>query len=111
MNKIDYREFELRNAKLESESVDIYTCPKTEIELYFTAGSERLYAFESFGECEDCHQRFHVSHLHGNISPCEWPIQYLGYYCQECYMKDDSSVALTDEETKILQQDLDDDEE
>lgn len=111
MTKLDYRKFELQQAKQESDEVATISCPRTQIELYFTAGSDKIYVFESFGECCDCHMHVHTSALEANISPSEWPVQYLGYICKECYSKEDEEVALTEEEEKLLQQEPDEDEE
>lgn len=111
MNKINYRDFEFQSAKLESDEPVVVSCPKTNVELYFTTGSDQIYAFESFGECVECHLHVHVSALQGNISPSEWPIQYLGYFCKDCYFKSDEEVELTKEEEKLIQQMPEDEEE
>ncbi len=113
MEKIDHRAFAWDSAKLEAELIATVVCPVTNRELYFSAGSERVYMIDSLGECADCGKHFHVSALHNGakISLSEWPVFYTGYYCNECYDKEDEEVKLTEEEKKNLQMDIDEEEE
>ncbi len=115
----DYKTFALRNARKEADSnpnpedriVILVKCQKTETELFYYATNENLYPFESFGFCVDCQHPFHISALRGSVSPSEWPVQYDGKYCEECYAKDDQEIVLTEEEKKDLTLAEDDGEE
>lgn len=103
MDKIDYRQSALKEAQRVSEFFEVVACPITKTELYFKVSSERVFAFESFGDCADCGQSFHVSVLHNSatMSPSEWPVHYLGKYCKDCFYKEE--VELTEEEIAALQ--------
>lgn len=106
----NYKEFAHENAAKEARNnsnpedriVIVVKCHKTEKELFYYATNENLYPFESFGFCVDCQHPFHVDALRGLTSPTEWPVQYEGRYCEECYVKPDQAVALTEAEKTDL---------
>jgi len=79
-----------RQVNKDSDVVDIVSCPVTDIELYFSAGSNQEFIFKSFGTCVNCDIAFHTSALKMNngIEHCSWPVHYLGFYCKTCYSED-----------------------
>jgi hypothetical protein len=101
LKEFNFREFAYNTALQESDDVETIVCPETELELYFVAGSERIYIIDSFGECRDCQGHFHVSAMHG-LTKYEWPIQYDGALCKKCFYNDDPAFKLTAEEKQSL---------
>lgn len=106
MEKIDFRKLGFELAAQESLNVQIVACPDSKIELYFTAGSERKYPFESYCECITCGLDFHPSVVPKMIKMAsdDYPVIYFGegMHCSKCYYKDDVGVALSASEKKAI---------
>lgn len=100
----DYKTFALESAEQEDGEIILVSCPETGIDLYYAVDdTDKLFIFESFGDCVDCGFSFHTSAMPQlvKVGANEWPVHYAGAYCSNCYSKDDD-VKLTEEEVKAL---------
>lgn len=79
--------------KLQRSSADgpIVVCAKTDKDLYYVKQNGTSILLDSFGRCRECAKEFHVLNLFLNKEAytSEWPIQYEGAYCKECYHGED----------------------
>ena len=98
----DYKRRALLKAKQEASVVDITLCPLTDKELYFTAGSNKRYNFQSYGTCHICRDDFHTMALAGmdGVTQPPWPVCYFGYICDTCYEKDGYEASRDQESDK-----------
>ncbi len=111
MQNFNYKEFAFKNAsKDNSETVALFQCSKSETEIFYMNASGDIFPFNSFGFCRECEKPFHTSALHGADTFSEWPIQYEGRMCEECFRKPDEETKVTKEEQKILDTEPDYDE-
>lgn len=93
----------------DDEELLLVVCNVTKEELFYCSiNSENIYPFNSFGFCFTCKNPFHESHLHGYewSGKSDWPVQYIGKYCKDCYSKMDEEVALTEDEKKELNKEI-----
>jgi hypothetical protein len=107
MQVINFRDHAFNLANKKSDSIEVGFCFKTKKELFFKSSLEEIFVFDSFGACRECGNNYHITELHGNISSCGWPVEYLGCLCKDCFAKPDPEVELTESEKKILKQETD----
>lgn len=94
------------------EDGPIISCHKTEKDLYYVRVNGTKTLLDSFGECCECQRIVHSSHLLLNKEAytSEWPIQYEGAYCKDCYFGEDLPDVTKDLE-EIGQDDVDTEED
>lgn len=103
MIEYDFKASALEGAEKEDGEIILVTCPETGTELYYAIeDTDKIYVFESFGDCVDCGYSFHTSAMPQlvKVGANDWPVHYVGSYCSNCYNKDD--VKLTNAEVKAL---------
>lgn len=111
MISFDFKKSALQSAEQEDGEIILVSCPETGIELYYAIeDTDRIFSFESFGDCVECGFSFHFSVMPQleKVGANEWPIHYVGSYCSNCYSQDD--VALTPAEVQALSENEYDDE-
>jgi hypothetical protein len=74
----------LREARSEGDGEEV-VCPVTEIPLFYTAENGYDILLHPHGQCYNCEQYFHASHLESSDNGISsWPIRYIGRWCNDC---------------------------
>jgi len=78
---------------------DVVTCPATGLELYYLNSDGKDVMLRSFGECTECEEIFHVSHMRRpNVPADTWPVEYEGMCCEGCDRADDEEEGEDNED-------------